>query len=378
MQCGRGPAQVDGLTGKRLKVVALLQDLLFGGTQRQALELLRRMDPGRFDVQLWTMLPGDDFAPLAHAWGIPVRFLNKGRHVGPACLLGLWRLLRSERPDVLMPMTVVPNIWGRIIGRLAKVPAVVGSCRGGGAEFRQHERLLWPLARHIVTNSNALRHSMLERCKVPAERVSVVPNGVDLDCFNQTRDIRQRRTGNTGPRILCLARFCEAKDQPTLVRAFAMIADKHPTATLRMLGDGSTREQVRALTHELLGARATRVSVEPAQLDVPGALGLADVFALSSVREALPNVLLEAMAAWLPVVSTDVGGVKELVEHGVTGLLVPPQDPQAMAMALDRLLGDHALRLAMGLAGRKKVEGYSFQAMTRAFERIIEASLERV
>lgn len=359
-------------------VVALLEDLLFGGTQRQALELLRRMDPTRFAVQVWTMLPGDDFAPLAQEWGIPVRSLNQKHSVGPRCLSGLWRELRSQRPDVLLPLTVVPNIWGRILGRLAGVPAIVGSCRGGGAEFRQYERLLWPLARHIVTNSHALRRSMLERCKVPAERVSVVPNGVDLEAFAQARDIRERRAGNTGPQVLCLARFCEAKDQATLVRAFALIADRHPAATLRLLGDGPTREQVRALANELLGAeRATRVHVEPAQLDVPGALGRADVFALSSLREALPNVLLEAMASWLPVVSSDVGGVKELVEHEVTGLLVPPRNPEAMARALDRLLGDSALRAAMAQAGRQKVESYSFQAMTRAFERIIDLSLQQ-
>ena len=116
---------------RKIKVVALLQDLLFGGTQRQALELLRRMDRNRFQVELWTLLPGDDFAPLAREWDIPVRALTRGRITGPGCLARLWRLSRSEKVDVLMPMTVVPNIWGRVIGRLAGVRAVIGSCARG-------------------------------------------------------------------------------------------------------------------------------------------------------------------------------------------------------------------------------------------------------
>ncbi len=170
--------------------------------------------------------------------------------------------------------------------------------------------------------------------------------------------------------------FSDAKDQATLVRAFSMVADRHPAATLRMLGDGPTQEQVSDLARELFGEGwSARVKIEPAQLDVREALGSADIFALASHRESLPNVILEAMAAWLPVVASDVGGIGEVVEHDVTGMLVPPEDPRAFAKALDKLLGAPALLASMGQAGRTRVEGCSFEAMTRSFEKIILKAL---
>lgn len=357
-------------------VVLLLQDLCFGGTQRQALELARHLDPRRFAVQVWTLLPGADFAPLAAQWGLPVRALSQGARVGPGCLLALWRGLRAERPRLLLPMTVVPNVWGRIFGRLAGVEAIIGSCRGGGAELRQHERLLWPLTRHIVVNSRALGDSLVGRCKVPQERVSVVLNGVDLEGFGRAGELRAARPAAAGPVILSLGRFSEAKDQAGLVRAFASLAEKHPTARLRLLGDGPLRPRVTALADELFGSqRPQRVEIGPAELDVVGNLGGADVFALASHRESLPNVVLEAMAAGLPVAASDVGGVGELVRHEETGLLVPAGDHEAMARALDSLLAAPERRQAMGEAGRLRAQAYSFPAMAEAFTRIMEQAL---
>ena len=86
------------------------------------------------------MTAGDDLAPLAREWGIPVVRLARQAVVGPLALINLWRRLHRQPPDLLMLLTVVPNIWGRILGRLARVPVIVGNCRGGGAPWRQHER----------------------------------------------------------------------------------------------------------------------------------------------------------------------------------------------------------------------------------------------
>ena len=140
-----------------MRLVVLLQDLKFGGTQRQALELARRLDPTRFQVEVWLLAAGDELAPGARDRGIPVVWLGRQERVGPDGLGPVWRRLGHQPVDVLMPFTVVPNIWGRVLGRLARVPVIVGNCRGGGAPRRQHERLLWPLAHHIMCNSPALK-----------------------------------------------------------------------------------------------------------------------------------------------------------------------------------------------------------------------------
>ena len=150
---GRNPAAI----GPPARLVLLLQDLKFGGTQRQTLELARRLDPGRFQVEVWVMTAGDDLMPLAREWSIPVVRLARQAVVGPLALINLWRRLHRQPPDLLMLLTVVPNIWGRILGRLARVPVIVGNCRGGGAPWRQHERLLWPGMDHLLCNTAALK-----------------------------------------------------------------------------------------------------------------------------------------------------------------------------------------------------------------------------
>ena len=109
----------DGPPGKKsARIVLLLEELNFGGTQRQALELALNLNPARFKAEIWTMAAGDDMEPLAEKGRIPVVHLSKKTWVGPECLFNLWRRLRSAPIDILVLMTVVPNIWGRLLGRL--------------------------------------------------------------------------------------------------------------------------------------------------------------------------------------------------------------------------------------------------------------------
>lgn len=347
------------------RLVFLLEDLEYGGTQRQALELARRVDRRRFQVELWVLRAGDDLAPVARDWGLPVVWLARSGWVGPQSLWGLWKRLWQTPPDLLMLLTVIPNIWGRLWGRPARVPVIVGNCRGGAAPWRQHERWLWPLAHHILCNSGILKDLLVSRYGVPPARLTVVQNGVDTEFF-------QPRSGEQSqgpPVLLCVARLVPDKDHDTLLAAFAHLADRHPDAELWLVGNGPRRP---ALEHKVqdLGLSG-QVKFLPTTQDVRQLYRQADIFVLSSVAEALPNVILEAMAAGLPVVATRVGGVPEAVASGETGLLVAPRDVAALAGALERLLDEPQTRLAMGRRGRERaVAEFSFDAMVRRHEEL--------
>ncbi|MBM4284530.1 MAG: glycosyltransferase family 4 protein [Deltaproteobacteria bacterium] len=348
------------------RLVFLLQDLEFGGTQRQALELAARLDRQRFHVELWVLRAGDDLLPAARARGLTVTFLSRDAWVTPRALAHLWRRLQAAPVDLLFLLTVVPNIWGRILGRLAGVPCIVGNCRGGAAPRRQHERLLWPLAHHIICNAAALRDHLAQHCGVPRRRLSVIVNGVDTHHFQPPPG---RQDGGP-PRALALARFVPDKDHDTLIRAFARVSRRQPQAELWLVGDGPRREAAARLAEALLPAGAVRFF--PAQPDVRPFLHQAGVIVLSSAAEALPNVVLEAMAAGLPVVATRVGGLAEVVDEGITGYLAPPRDPAALAEALDRVLADPAHRRALGQAGRRRAEqDFSLEAMVRRHEAVM-------
>jgi len=287
--------------------------------------------------------------------------------VGPESLLHLWRRLARKPVDLLMLLTVVPNIWGRVFGRLTRVPVIVGNCRGGGAPRRQHERWLWTLADRIITNAAALKEVLGRHCRVPPGKIAVIPNGVDLEFF---RPPKEAGPGNP-PKLLSVARLVPDKDHDTLVRAFSLITKSYPQAELWLVGDGPRQEAVQRLAAEV--APPGQVRFFPGQLDLRPFFRQADVFVLSSVYEAMPNVVLEAMAAGLPVVATQVGGLSELVTPGKTGWLTPPQDPVALAAALGRLLGDAETRHRFGQAGRRRVaQDFSLEVMVRRHEGLFE------
>jgi glycosyltransferase involved in cell wall biosynthesis len=363
----------QSLPGRPARLVFLLQDLKFGGTQRQALELARRLDPSRFQVEVWRLATGDELAPLARDWGIALVRLGRQERVGPAALARLWLRLKQQPVDLLMALTVVPNIWGRVLGRLARVPVIVGNCRGGGAPWRQHERWLWGLAHHLVCNSRALSRVLTLDCGVPEARLSVIPNGVDTDYFQPAPEAPRPYPGV----VLCVARMVPDKDHETLIRAFALAAPAFPQAQLWLVGDGPGLAASQHLAAAALPPGSFRFI--PPQADLRPQFRQAGLLALSSRTEALPNVVLEAMAAGLPVAATAVGGVPELVTPGQTGWLAAAGDVPGLAGALGRLLGSPEQCRTFGRAGRQRVErDFSLKTMARRYENVLDRLLAQV
>lgn len=353
------------------RVVILLQELKFGGSQTQALELARGLAAAGLQVQVWSLMAGQDLLPRARHFGLRVRQLGRAGYVWPPALARLAQALRQERPEVLLLYTGIPNIWGRLLGRLYKVPVIVGTCRGSLEPGRQRDRWLWRLAHHHICNAGFLKEMLVEQAGVNPAAISVIPNGVDLERF---RTVANQR--GPAPVVLCLGRLSPEKGQAVLLEAFSKVAVRHQQAQLWLVGDGPQRESLARR------ARATicreRIRLLPASQDVPGLLGQATLLALPSRHEGMPNVILEAMAAGLPVLASDLGGVSELVEPEQTGLLLPPGDVEAWAAGLDRLLSEPGLGRAWGRAGRQRVEErFSLAAMIQAHRELLDCLLSR-
>ena len=344
-----------------VRIVFLLQDLCIGGTQRQTLALAAGLDHARFAPELWTLSGPTELDDLAHEHGLPVTHLGGKAFPGTDSFAALWRKLGQEKPDIFFLCTVLPNIWGRIFGRLRQLPLVLGSCRGGGAPARQHERWLWRLTRHIVCNSTALV-DVMAGLGVPRDHMSFIANGVDTRHFQPGELPFSRRE----PIILCVARLVEDKDHACLLDAFAKVIGDMPEARLRLVGEGPLEAKVRARMAQ--APLAGRVELLPAATDVAACCRTAKAFALSSRREGMPNALLEAMAGGLPAVGTRVGGIPFLLREG-SGLMVPPGDSGSLAEGLLRVLRDPDLAHNMGNAGRERAErDFSFSAMIAAHE----------
>lgn len=346
-----------------LKILFLLEDLCYGGTQRQNLELALRLDREKFTPHMLTLTGPTDLDGLALDGGIVLSHLCAGRKAAPLFFARLPFALSSVRPDLIVACTALPNIWGRIWGKALGIP-VVGSCRGGGAPARQHEFLLWRAADHIVCNSRELVARM-RSLGAPEDRLTYIPNGVDTVRFSPGETPPEKRA----PLVVCVARLAKDKDHRTLIGAFALLARKRPDARLRLVGEGPEEATLRAFVSGLPREISDRVEFAGAGGNMLPHYREAALFALSSVREGQPNVLLEAMACGLPVCATSVGGIPGLI--GADGLLSAPGDQAALAENMLRLLDDSSLAAGLGRAGRQKaVREHSFEAMVGAHENI--------
>ncbi len=337
------------------RTVLLLQDLEFGGTQRYAVQLLKHLDRSLFAPELWVLRGGKDMLPMAEEADVKVVFLSLSLWgVGPHALARLfWRLMR-HKPDILYTLTGVPNIWGRPFGTIAQVPVIITSWRG--LIEKQLESVLWPLSTRIVCNAHALKGVIVRLHSVDPSRIMVVPNAVPADFFAPGDGSKAAE-----PTVLYVGRLAPEKDLPTLLEGFRITRQRIPNARLNIVGNGKLKSQLERFVRRC--SLDASVQLLPGREDIRPLLRQAWVFAMTSIREASPNVMLEAMATGLPVVGTRVGGIPELVQHEETGIVVEPETPSALADALTRLLKDEQLRQSMGQRGRERV--LAFHTMER-------------
>lgn len=355
------------------KILFLMEDLCYGGTQRQNLQLAARLDRNIFRPCMITLTGPTDLDGEYREKGLDIINLGVGRRVSPVFFLRLGRALKKIAPDILMPCTALPNIWGRLWGAWQHIPAIVGSCRGGGALSRQHERLLWRLCTRMICNSEELRRGLL-RLGVPETHVAMIPNGVDTDFFRPGQKPMCLRQ----PEIVCVSRLAGDKDHLTLFRAFEILLQRLPEATLRIVGEGPEEENLRNWANR--NSAGQRIIFSPAGPDMRPYLAEARLFALASVREGTPNAILEAMSAGLPVCATSVGGIPGIVGHGRTGLLSPAGNARALAENCLAVLGNCARGERMGDAGRRRaLADFSYSEMVARHERVfLDACAGRV
>jgi glycosyltransferase involved in cell wall biosynthesis len=340
-----------------------------GGAQTYVASLLEPL-ADRFDVVVAAHGDGP-LRDAARAAG--VRFVRLRQVRRPVSLwrdvlgfLELLALVRREHPHIVHLNSAKAAALGRPAAWLGRVPIRIYTVHGwafrahgapASALYRWAERVLRPLTTVTVCVSDSERGAGLAAHTCEERTTVVIRNGVDPGGF------RAGEAHSGRPRIVTVGRLQAPKDAVTLVRALAGLRGRSFEALL--VGDGPDRpaveEEVRRLglesAVELLGERD----------DVPELLGTADVFVLSSNSEGLPLSILEAMAAGLPVVASNVGGVAEVVVDGATGLLVPPGDAQRLAAAIERLLEDPVLRRRLGEAGRIRVaEHFDLAAVHQA------------
>jgi glycosyltransferase involved in cell wall biosynthesis len=346
------------------RVLYLITELSMGGAQQALVRLLSGLDRERFSPGVACLYNGGGQAAQSiRSLGIPVTDLMIGHKQDLAALARLQRLVAAASPQILHTSLFHANLPGRIAGRLAGVPVIICSERTMAMESEWRYRLnRWTIGwvDRVVAVSQKVAEFCVDHIKLPASKITVIYNGLPVPeesggCREEAR--KALELGGGIPVLGAVGRLDPAKGFDVLLRAFSIALKTCPeayaNAHLAIVGDGPLREPLQALAGELgLTAQTTWAGF---RTDVPALLPAFDLFVQPSLFEGLPNTVLEAMAAGLPVAASDAGGTPEVVVNGQTGLLAPTGDPAALARVMARLLSDPGLRRRMGQAGRERV-----------------------
>lgn len=360
----------------RVRLLKFVADFRIGGTERQFVMLSRRLDPVLFDLSLACLRRRGEFLNQIDETGLPLADYPITSFHGVETVRMQWRLLRDLRRrgvEIVHTYGFYPNLFATAAAKMAGAIAVA-SIRDQGdmwsAMQRRTQRWILRLADAVVVNADAVRQLLIAE-GYDERRIVVIRNGIDVSRF-ETRPIQGRLRHELGlpprtPIVAALCRLHEVKGVEHFLEAAVTLTRRFPEARFIVAGDGYHRPTLERYAVQL--GLADRVLFTGFRHDVPEFLSEVQVSVLPSLSEALSNTLLESMAAGLPVVATRVGGNPEVVEHGVTGFLVPPREPEALVATVARLLEQPALAQAMGRAGKQRVaENFSLDRLTQETE----------
>jgi glycosyltransferase involved in cell wall biosynthesis len=345
----------------RIRVVEVLATGTNGGAQEHLYSLVSRLDRDRYDVSIVSLSPGSAVRKLQRA-GFDVLVIDEP---DDAIAVGaLAAHLAEIRADVIHNhMFRAETVGTRAAMALAEIghrrPYVVSTVHSSRVRSEEDRELLRQLTPHIdqIIAVSRMIEVKLENEGRTAAPVRLIYNGVDLSRYDHTEPcctLPEEYGMEPGSQIVgVVARLEPEKGHATLIEAWPQVLRAVPDAYLLIVGEGSRREALEAQAREMRVAH--RVVFTGRRDDVPSVTAALDVAVLPSYREAQGLSILEAMALSRPVVASNVGGIPEMIEDGVTGLLVPPHDADALARSISRLLLDHPLADTLARAGHDLV-----------------------
>jgi glycosyltransferase involved in cell wall biosynthesis len=362
-----------------IRLAYVIKSMEVGGSQTHLMQVLRLLDRSRFDPVLYCLTGEGVLLDAARSLGVPVHAPTAGATFRGLGLMtrvaGLARALRRERIGIVHNYLLRANLVGAMSARVARVPVVL--CSKRGCHWRRGFELVGAkignaLADSVMVNAEAVRDFVHGNEGCPREKMVVIPSGVDTDRFQPLPRARfKARLGLPEDQLVVgvVTRMRVRKGVEEFIRAIGEVRQTRPDVHGVIVGEVSLDEALQDLVCSqrlephlsLLGRRS----------DMPEVLSAFDVFVLSSHDEGMSNAILEAMAMEKAVVATDVGGTCEVVRHGHSGLLVPPKDPHALAVAIGDVLAQPARAREMGRLGRRiVVDGFSAHAMVRQMEQL--------
>ena len=359
-----------------IKVAHVVLSLDCGGLERVVLNLVSEgRNLGQRVAVVCVEHPGV-LASAVETAGAEVMCVYKRPGLRWGTIGRLKRVFRKHCPDVVHTHQIGALLYAGPAARGAMVPVIVHTEHGKHYAVRWRTRWLGRLAGVYAKQFFCVSRDIaaeLAACRiVPDRKIQVVPNGIETNRFREPGDPWKVRKSlgipAHAPVIGSVGRLCEVKRYDVLLRAFVFVKSRVPAAHLLLVGDGPLQGSLHGLADSL--GLGDCVHFAGYQTNPEVYLQLMNVFALTSRSEGMPLALLEAWAVGLPVVASRVGGLPDLIDEGVTGLMFSPDDERCLASILCKLLTNETLARAMGAAGNRQVESqFSLGRMAGEYQR---------
>ncbi len=371
----------------KIKIAHVVGRLSLGGLELEVIRLLNRLDPERYAA---TIIATESITPTARELvgkHLKLVALNKREGLQWHVIREIAEWCRSQRITILHSHNWTTFLYSVLAGVRANVPILIHGEHGREThDYRPHfkQRLACQLlarrCEFITAVSDDIIPLLASSWKIPSHRIVKMPIGVALHEFDFTADRRvaKSRLGlpeNAPVLGTVIGNFRPVKDLPTMLRAFQLLQRQIPQAVLAVVGGGNLHVAQQQATD--IGI-ASSVRFLGERRDIPRVLAAFDLYVNSSLYEGMSNAILEAMAAGVPVVATQVGGTPAIVREGATGLLVPASAPEQLAEAMQRLISDEGLREKIKHTARDYVEQHhSHEHYVRLHEQMYEECCAR-
>ena len=368
----------------KINIMQITHDLNIGGLQRLVVDISRHLDKARYQVTVCALREGGILEKELANDNIKVIKLPAARNgVDYLAFWKLYKILRDERPHIIHTHNTQPFAEGSLAAFLAGVPVCIHTEHGrqfpDKKRYMLAERFFSYYVDQIIAVSDSAKKDLVEYEKIRPDKIQVIMNGIDGDKYtvniDRNRKLKDLGIDNRYDFILgFVGRLSPEKGLTYLLKAMRLVVDKYPAALLLIAGEGVLLGDLRKETEQLnlnnnimfLGPRS----------DIPEIMKLLDIFVLPSLREGLPLVLLEAAAASLPIVATDVGGNKEIVTDGLNGFLVKPEDEQSLFRAIEYFIINEEMRKHYGQHSFDAFGNrFSIDSMMQAYEDIYHKCL---
>ena len=385
-------SSISVTNGRKIRILFFIDQLTLGGTEKHFVQTLRFLDRNRFEPQVYVLHGRYDLLNDIKSLNIPVVILNISNIVSLRALVRLFSVvisMRRSKFDIVQTFLFAANIYGILAAKLAGIPIRISTRRELVIwKKRQHRlasRLVNLVTHRIIANSRAVKEMVVDLEQTKSNKVEVVYNGVDIDRFEADRrdgDFRAHLgVSYDVPVIVNVARYRPLKGQKYFIEACAKVAKIFPKARFAIVGPVYDKQLISRLHQqsETLAIK-DKLSLLSTWRDTPQLYAGVDVVVLSSLEEGFANVIIEAMASAKPVIATKVGGNVEAIQDGITGLLVPPADSDALAEAMCRLLRDRALASEMGRKSRTRVlakfqQQFMWDEMQKHYNELLQSAL---